>query len=319
MKIRTVAVFHNTAQVGSAWACAEGIVTALSKEGYEVLDFGHPQNATVPLEALRKVDLVILGAPEWYGDILLARYRRGWIDLPVPKIAWYAESAYRDDRNFDFARCRILADLHYYPAMQDAEEFGGEWLPFAADPLVFFPTATQKRFDAAFLGTLYPKRVEYIRSTGFPISIMPAVHDPHPVRSTLLLAEAYRSTNIFVNLPAYSRLLVTKVTEVLACRTMLVTPAIDHPSGWKNMQQFEDGKHLVFYDQNRPTELAKILGYYTQHPAEREAIAEAGWAEVMQRHTMQHRIARMVADAERLLAQRREGNGVLQAASHPLA
>lgn len=295
-----IAVFHNTAQVGCARCCSEGMVTTLASLGHEVLNLGNPCITSVPLEVLRTVDLIISGGPEWFAGALLARYGQHWFDLRAVKAAWYAETALRDDRSFDFAGLRPLADLHYYPAVQDAEQFGGTWLPFGADTLLFSPPADGVRtFQTGFLGTIYPKRLEYLRATGFPITVLPPVHDADPVRSTHMLAEAYRSVEIFVNLPAYSRLLVTKITEVMACRAMLVTPAVDHPSGVGNMRQFEDGKHLVYYDQDRPDELAKLLDHYAHAPEERARIAQAGCEEVHRSHTLRNRMGRILEDAER--------------------
>jgi spore maturation protein CgeB len=300
MPIRTVAVFHCTARVGSAWCCAEGISLTLAAMGYQVMDCGHPQLGAPPIEALRRADLIILGAVEWYGDVLLQRYGADWAALPMPKLAWYAESAHRDDRDFPFGRYRGLADLHYSPAAQDAAEFRGTWLPFGADTVLFTPRPVEKRHDAAFLGSLYPKRVEYLQRIGVPLARMAPVSDPDPVRSFARLAEAYGSTRIFVNLPAYSRLLVTKVTEVMACGTMLVTPAMDHPSALANMAQFADGRHLVYYPPDRPGALAEILAHYLHTPTEREAIAAAGREEVVRAHSLRARLERMLSDAEAL-------------------
>jgi spore maturation protein CgeB len=306
MGIRRIAVFHNTAQVGSAWCCAEGIITTLSKKGYEVFNCGHPLHNFVPIETLQTMDMIVMGAPEWFDEVLNARYGRFWAQLDAVKVAWYAESANRDDRSFDFTRCHALADLHYFPASQDADEFGGQWLPFGADTSLFHPMPVEKCYETAFLGSLYQKRLDYIREVGFPISIIPPIHSDNPVQSFHLLAKAYNSTSIFVNMPAYSRLLVTKVTEVMACGTMLVTPAIDHPSGSKNMKQFEDGKHLVYYDQNKSGDLLNILEYFRNHPAERDAIAAAGHEEITRRHTLEHRIDKILADAEVLVGRVRK-------------
>lgn len=305
MSIRTVAIFHNSAAVGSAWSCAEGILTTFAAEGYEVLNCGNPHHSEFPLDVLRNVDLIVLGAPEWYDQVLLSRYQSAWQQLKAPRIAWYAESAHRDDRSFDFRRCLPLADIHYFPAIQDAEEFGGTWLPFAADTTIFRPLQLTRKYETAFLGSIYPKRAEYIQRIGFAIDIIPPVHAEHPVESFHRLAQAYNSTKVFVNMPAYSRLLVTKVTEVMACGTMLVQPALDHPSGVRNMEQFVNGKHLVYYDQNRPDELAEILKYYLHHPEERDVIAAAGLAEVRRAHTMKHVVHRMITDANQLSAHRR--------------
>ena len=71
MRIRRVAVFHNAARVGSAWSCAEGIFTSLTKKGLEVINCGHPLANDVSIDVLRGMDLIILGAPEWFFEVLL--------------------------------------------------------------------------------------------------------------------------------------------------------------------------------------------------------------------------------------------------------
>jgi hypothetical protein len=269
--------------------------------GYRVLDGGDPRVNSVPIEHLRQADLIIMNAVEWYDEVLINRYGlQAWQALKAPKAAWYAESAHRDDRSFPFDRCRPLADNHYFPAAQDAVEFGGEWLPFGADLSVFKPKPVEKRHDAAFLGMMYPKRAEYVSRIGYPLNILPPVSDPDPLRSFERLADAYSSTRIFVNLPSYSRLLVTKVTEVMACRTMLVTPKVDHPSGTLNMSQFTDGKHLVYYDSERPADIGDIVQHYLRSPNELDAIATAGFEEVLHAHTLSQRLKKIIADATSL-------------------
>jgi len=124
MTIRTIAVFR-VAWMGAAWCCSEGMATTLARLGYRVLDCGDPRYASVPVEVLRQADLIMLNALEWYDQILTERYGAAWAALAAPKIAWYAESAHRDDRDFPFDRCLPLADRHYFPGIQDAAEFGG--------------------------------------------------------------------------------------------------------------------------------------------------------------------------------------------------
>jgi hypothetical protein len=307
MSIRTVAVFHCISEVGSPWNCAEGISSTLSALGYRVLDCGRPGRTSVPIEDLEQADLIIMSAIEWYYEVLKANYGAAWDTLKATKVAWYAESAHRDDQDFPFDRCRPLADLHYFPAVQDATEFDGMWLPFGVDTTLFNPKPVAKIHDAAFRGQMYPKREEFIKKVSYPLTLLPAVSDPDPMRSCELLATAYSETRVFVNLPAYSRLIVTKVPEVMACRTMVVTPAIDHPSGVKNMSQFVDGKHLVYYDSNRPEEIGEIVQYYLNHPTEREAIATAGWEEVRKAHTLELRVKRIISDVQDLIEQRAGG------------
>jgi hypothetical protein len=220
------------------------------------------------------------------------------MDLQTPKVAWYNESFHRDDRRFDFASTQDLAGRHYFPAVQDADEFGGQWLPFGVDTNVFRPKPLDKRYDAAFLGQLYPKRAAYLRRVGYPISILPSVIDADPRRSSSLLSDAYGSTRIFVNLPSYSRLLVAKVTEVMACRTLLVTPLVDHPSGARNTEPFQQRKHLVYYSPERPQDIADIVAHYLANHDQRERIAEGGWREISLLHSLRSRMHRIIDDGQ---------------------
>jgi len=304
MTIRTVAVFHCNAQIGSAWCCGEGIVMTLAALGYGVLNFGHPDAANAPIETLKQVDLIVLSSLEWYDETLIQRYGQAWFRVGVPKVAWYAESAHRDDRSFPFARCQPLADRHYFPAAQDAVEFAGEWLPFGADTTVFRPRPIEKHYDAAFLGSMYPKRLEYVKTLGCNLTYVYPVSDRDVLRSFQLLADAYSAIRIFVNLPSYSRLLVTKVTEVMACRTMLVTPAMDHSSAERNMIQFADRIHLVYYSPDRPQEVGEIVAHYLRNPAELDAIATAGWQEVTRGHTLRQRVETIIGDVNRVSSTR---------------
>ena len=134
------------------------------------------------------------------------------------------------------------------------------------------------------------------------IQILPQVSEKDQAASLRSLVEIYNQISIFVNMPAYSQLLVTKVTEVMACRTMLITPSMDHASAIPNMAPFEHGKHLVYYNPGRPEGLGLILDYYISHPEERAAIAQAGWDEVNSNHTLNARLGKIMADAERVAA-----------------
>jgi hypothetical protein len=298
MRIQNVVVFHNTAAVGSAWCCAEGIVSVLREMGYNVVDGGNPRLSQIPIAHLRNADLIVLGAPEWFAGELQKHYGFAWPTLKARKAAWYAESFHRDDRDFDFSTVRSLADRHYFPAIQDAEEFGGEWLPFGADTSIFWPKSSAVLYDAAFLGTMYRKRAEYLARIGYSLARIQSVSSPDVRKSFELLADAYCSTRIFVNLPAYSRLLVTKVVEVMACGTFLLTPRLDHPSAYRNMAPFQDCKHLVYYDPHDPEEIARLVYYYLENSSEREAIAAAGRDEVIKNHSMRTPLRKMITDAE---------------------
>ena len=297
MMVETIAVFHCTAFVGSAWSCAEGIVTTLMDMGHRVLNCGNPDKTDVPIEVLRGADLILLMAPEWYCETLAGRYGPDWLTLNAPKVAWYAESFERDDRTFDFTRVSPLADLHYFPAKQDAIAFGGRWLPFGVDTKIFYPRPVKKQHDVAFLGQMYPKRQAYIARITTPIAFLSPVSNSDCATSFFLLAAAYSSVRIFVNLPSYSRLLVTKVTEVMACRTLLITPEIDHPSGADNHAQFEHGKHLFYYPPDRPEAVGAIVAELLADFRRLDAITEEGWLDVQHNHALAKRLETIIADA----------------------
>jgi hypothetical protein len=264
--------------------------------GGAVAPLGRQTYYNVSFERLKQADLIILSSAEHYAPALTRRYPR-WSELRMPKVAWYCESFHRDDRDFDFASCRPLVDRHYFPAIQDAEEMHGEWLPFSADVEVFKPNGASPIHSVAFLGTMYPKRAEYLRSLRIPISLLTPVSAWNTRRSFERLASAYSSTQIFLNLPALSRLLVTKVTEVMACRTMLLTPELDHPSALGNMAPFESGRHLVYYAANKPAQLAELITHYLEHDEEREAIAEAGYQSVVNHHNLEQSLTRILRES----------------------
>ncbi|MGD0633095.1 MAG: glycosyltransferase [Beijerinckiaceae bacterium] len=300
MSIRKIAVFHNGANVGSAWCCSEGIVAALKAEGYDVMDCGNPVRSLFALKDLQQADLIILSAPEWFFSQLLRNYGQAWASLTMPKISWYAESFQADDgRDMNFEILRPLADYHFFPAEQDAARFGGEWLPFGVDTDLFKPYGIEPVRDACFLGTLYPKRDEFIKTLTAPIEFLPAIKERSLTRSFQKLAEAYGSMKILVNFPSWSRLLVTKITEAMACGTFVLTPKMDHVSAMRNMEQFEDRKHLVYFDAARPDELTGLIRYYLQHEDERRTIAAAGLQEVRANHTLRGRLRHMISQAGR--------------------
>ena len=49
------------------------------------------------------------------------------------------------------------------------------------------------------------------------------------------------------------------------------------------MEPFEHRKHLVYYDPDDPGEIGRLVNYYLANPAERDAIAAAGRAEVIKK------------------------------------
>lgn len=89
-------------------------------------------------------------------------------------------------------------------AAQDADEFNGRWLPFDVNSDVFNPKPVELRYKGAFLDTMCPKRKEYVKNIAYSVTYLAPVFGDQ-LRHAQLLAEAYSSTRVFVNLPSLSR------------------------------------------------------------------------------------------------------------------
>lgn len=79
-----------------------------------------------------------------------------------------------------------------------------------------------------------------------------------------------------------------RVFEVMGCGSFLLTNEIPEES-----RLFKDRVHLVYFND---TNIEELAAYYLSHNDEREAIALAGYREVNNGHTFQHRIQKILED-----------------------
>jgi hypothetical protein len=161
---------------------------------------------------------------------------------------------------------------------------------------------TQKKWPIAFVGLVYEKRARFLQALGR--------HHHPPIRvgnvsvqdlsgycaeeSVHRMVDNYRRVGVFFNLPAMSSLLVTKVYEVMACGTFLLTPELSADRGIsKNMELFESDRHLVYYRSSNLPYVAQLLRDWSSEEKveEREKIAMAGWREVHGKHSLDKRLA----------------------------
>jgi hypothetical protein len=292
-----IAVFHALSDMGSAWSYTSGVHYTLNAMGHNAFDAGDPRYSNVPIELLEDVDVIFVVGLEWFDTILIERYGEAWGKLRAVKVGLYFETAHRDDRDFPYGNWRQIVDLPYFPACQDAEEFGGTWLPFGADTTMFAPQASvAKQVDVGFIGQMYQKRLDFCARINAPIVRVMPEEDKNMAVSFRHLVRAYCAIRIFVNLPSLSRLLVTKVSEIMACGTMLITPKMDHPSAVRNTETFEDGKHLVYYDPSSPEDLKEKIAFYLSRPDLVEQVSQAGYREILRAHTMVHKLRIILAD-----------------------
>ena len=82
-----------------------------------------------------------------------------------------------------------------------------------------------------------------------------------------------------------------RVYETLGRGGFIIHPYI------KGMEEdFEDGKHLVFYEFGNFDDLKKKIDYYIEHDVEREAIKRAGQLHVERNHTYRNRWATILKE-----------------------
>jgi len=328
-----IAYFH-TGTVLSSWSIFS-MGDTLRSMGHDVLDGIIPTNAhgavltelgraeyerfraKIPtLEQLQSCDAILVAGPEYVGVWLNTLYgKKQWCDLKASRVAFYLESSRRQDVQLPYANFADWYDLHYFPDAEDAARFGGKHMRGCIDLAMFKPCLLQgqpghacdqachvrrmaeKKYDAAFVGSLYKKRVEFLSQL---LPLLPEVDfraNGVTVRDVggecqrewaELLAKNIRQIKVHVGLPSNNnRMTVSRPYETLACGTFLLTyQTEDNP--------FRDGVHCRIYDPEKPKELADFIRYYITHEEERETIARAGCEEVHRNYSLRDRLAEVL-------------------------
>jgi len=294
-----LAVFYPES-IYSAWSCSEGLANTFRRMGNDVIKCPiNPHGRTMrrsefpALDDLRACDAIVLSGMEHFHKHLLALYQ-DWQKLSVLKLGWFHETQEREDYGqLPLDEIKRTYDIGFTPAAQD-EKYGLAWLPFGVDTEVFRPSDVPPCFDAGFVGLLYGPRQEFLKRTGLAEILRFAKVDatgsggkPDVEWSARLLAESYRSFRVFVNLPSLCQHVVTKVYEVMACGTALVTPV---PVGatddvMRNFAQFRNAKDLLYYTDTPKLWIEQLLSDHNY----REKLAAQGWQEIGANHTLEKR------------------------------
>ncbi len=313
-----VAVFYPK-NFFASWYALGGYVSALRDLGHEVIDCPVPGNLVRDVAVFRRVlpslellltcDVVLSTFHEYLHPWLEAVYGfEAWQQLLAAGkvIARYDESMDRVDLKLPerLPELRRWANYHSFPAAQDALRYDGAWHPFGTDTRIFRPTRTEKKYDVAFIGTMYQLRQNYLRQLVSFISSdvifccgSCMIQDLSGVKareSTELLAENYRQIKIFFCLPPMSRLIVAKVVDVMACGTFVMYPRL--PGGsHRNNVLFKHHEHLAYYDLGYFKVNGKQVHHWLEHEAEREQIAAAGGELVRAEHTLPGMLEKILA------------------------
>lgn len=186
------------------------------------------------------------------------------------------------------------------------------WIPFACDPEFHKPvkaTFEEKEkwsSDIAFIGSYYPNRGQVLEKiSDFNINVWGPGWDKLPYESPLrtLAKNIKLKPKKWIKILSSSKIIMAihyqdgktpcyqaspKVYETMACKSFLL---VDDQKDVKSL--FLDGKHLVIFKDIK--DLREKIVYYINHPEEREKIAEEGYEEVLQKHTYQCRLEKIIS------------------------
>jgi hypothetical protein len=290
-----LAYFH-TNTVLSSWTFW-GAATVMRRMGHEVLDAPIPTNAHGAViknmtrdefaEHARKLptvndlsgcDKIIVVGPEYVAPWITTLYGERWRQLSPDRSAVFLESTARADAQLPIEKVGADYTFCYYPDPSDVARFGGFLHRASVDTEKFCPDSnTPKLYDAAFVGTLYPKRVAFLQQLATHLDSTFLVGDVHAHDIggecqelwTSLYVRNIRQMRIHAALPSNNPMPVSRPYETLACGTFLIESC-------RLPEPLEDKVHYRRYDASDPASLAELIRYYLAHEQEREAMARAG-------------------------------------------
>lgn len=155
-----------------------------------------------------------------------------------------------------------------------------QWLPLACDPFIHGHQPTDKEFDFAFVGHVFPGERQRL------IAKLQSKYPKHLVGNQYFheMAMTYARSKVVFNRSLKDDLNM-RVFEGLASGSLVITNRL--PDNGQD-ELFKDGQHLVTYDSD--DELIDKVDFYLRHSDERERIACSGQALVFEQHTYTHRM-----------------------------
>jgi spore maturation protein CgeB len=215
------------------------------------------------------------------------------IDCPHPNVYWASDTHLGFDYRFETAKKFDVVFCAQKQAVLDFQAKGvhAEWLPHAFEPMAYHDIESgtpvpynyaNKDYDACFIGHINsPNRVDFLDRMfkEFPNFFFGQ-------RRFQEAAQKFCKSKIVLNI-AMKEDLNMRCLEAMGSGSFLLTDYVPYIE-----ELFEDGKHLVLY--RSLDEAVDKAKYYLKHDSEREKIAQAGFEEVMAKHTIDHRVNRML-------------------------
>ena len=227
---------------------------------------------------------------------------------PKPSLYWASDTHLGYRYRMEAAKLFTWVCVAQKAAIEQFKADGVEapivWLPHAVEPDCYNPlsaatftdvareqaqaTRTIKDYDVGFVGYLtFPERIEFLDAVFKGIQAQGRTFW-YASRFFEDAARIFTHSRIVLN-QAIRDDVNMRVFEALATRSFLLTPAVPSLD-----ELFTDGVHLVTYRDGDVADCLEKIAYYADREDERDRIAEAGYREVLAKHTFKHRVARML-------------------------
>lgn len=161
---------------------------------------------------------------------------------------------------------------------------------------------SMKTIPFGFIGMIYAKRKVFMDKVrelyDIPLELVCGgvqvmdIEGINPLMTVHRLAWNYNRILCFVNLPSLSQLLVTKITETMACGCCLLTPKLEG-AGARNMKGFQHGKTLLYYPENPKDMLAMMRGVF-KNPDMAKTISRDAAKFIKENHSLKSRLEQVL-------------------------
>lgn len=287
-------LYFNKIETNAGWGAENFLNEALAQNGIETFCLDYEKNRFSIGAFLRKNRLAFDGVLVQRGTgynfplAILESIRR-------PKILLFTELISRNENQHYLLSSGLFDHVFVRSVACRQQMIENGWIE--KDKISLFlssfarqlhrPMDRPKDIDVLFIGSLTPRR------KGIVEELAKAVNIEIKTAFGSEMVDLFNRSKIVLNIHGdHQRDTETRVFEVLACKTFLITEPLSDES------PFESGTHLVEVEGLRP--MVDQISYYLAHPEARMAIAAKGYEAVKDHHDYQQRAQMIIRAFEKL-------------------
>lgn len=317
---------------GHSWFVREGYAEALRRQGLlgrvlYVPSWG-PEDARnrALFEYLRHPEADVLFSLDtlWHAQQVHATeaWRERWAACPARRVLFSFECMSNPwlrpnprwwaDTERALQRALPCADAVVFAHEIDADLFASFgvpalWQPFAVDETLFpepgdfaarkpralFKGKADRFYDEDRCYASRRRLIEHLRRHAPWADVIDHYQDaPGTVldRNRRFIAEM-SGYQVVIGLPSLSPTMVVRPFEAMLSGSVFLQ---NHIQGARTQALFRDGEHCLFYDDQQPEQLVALIDRLLQDPATARRIAGNGRREILERHTISHRVAELL-------------------------